>query len=63
MKHKISILPGDGIGPEIVHEAIKVLNCLQEHHGLDAELSESPVGGAGYEAHGKPLPDDARRPA
>jgi 3-isopropylmalate dehydrogenase len=58
MKHKISILPGDGIGPEIVHEAIKVLNCLQEHHGLDAELSESPVGGAGYEAHGKPLPDE-----
>ena len=58
MKYKIAILPGDGIGPEIVNEAIKVVQCLQEESGFDAELVESPVGGAGYDTHGKPLPDE-----
>lgn len=50
---KIAVLPGDGIGPEIVKEAVKVLNAL----GESFELEESPVGGAGYEASGHPLPD------
>ncbi|WP_225721620.1 3-isopropylmalate dehydrogenase [Candidatus Vallotiella sp. (ex Adelges kitamiensis)] len=50
---KIAILPGDGIGPEIVTEAVKVLNTLDEHF----ELESAPIGGAGYEASGHPLPD------
>jgi 3-isopropylmalate dehydrogenase len=50
---KIAVLPGDGIGPEIVKEAVKVLNALGEKF----ELEEAPVGGAGYEAHGHPLPE------
>jgi 3-isopropylmalate dehydrogenase len=50
---KIAVLPGDGIGPEIVKEAVKVLNALGEKF----ELEEAPVGGAGYEAKGHPLPD------
>ncbi|KMY85913.1 3-isopropylmalate dehydrogenase [Candidatus Paraburkholderia calva] len=50
---KIAILPGDGIGPEIMVEAVKVLNALGEKF----ELEEAPVGGAGYEAHGHPLPE------
>jgi 3-isopropylmalate dehydrogenase len=50
---KIAVLPGDGIGPEIVKEAVKVLNRLGEKF----ELEEAPVGGAGYEAAGHPLPD------
>ncbi|WP_321909801.1 3-isopropylmalate dehydrogenase [Paraburkholderia sp. J11-2] len=50
---KIAVLPGDGIGPEIVKEAVKVLNALGEKF----ELEEAPVGGAGYEASGHPLPD------
>ena len=50
---KIAVLPGDGIGPEIVKEAVKVLNVLGEKF----ELEEAPVGGAGYEAKGHPLPD------
>ena len=50
---KIAVLPGDGIGPEIVAEAVKVLNAL----GQNFELEEAPVGGAGYEAHGHPLPE------
>ena len=50
---KIAILPGDGIGPEIVAEAVKVLNVLD----LPFELETALVGGAAYEAHGHPLPD------
>lgn len=57
MSKKIAILPGDGIGIEIVAEAIKVLEHLKAND-LDAELVEAPVGGAGYDAAGKPLPDE-----
>ena len=57
MSKKIAVLPGDGIGIEIVAEAVKVLEYLGTR-GLDIELVEAPVGGAGYDADGKPLPDD-----
>ena len=49
---KIAVLPGDGIGKEIVAQAVRVLARL----GLPLELEEAPVGGAGYEASGDPLP-------
>ncbi len=49
---KIAVLPGDGIGPEIVAQAVKVLNALN----LNLEMNEAPIGGAGYEAAGDPLP-------
>ena len=49
---KIAILPGDGIGTEIVAEAVKVLQVLD----LKLEIGEAKVGGAAYEAHGHPLP-------
>jgi len=49
---KIAILPGDGIGTEIMAEAVKVLGCLD----LRFEMEEAKVGGAAYEAHGHPLP-------
>ncbi len=58
MTHKIAILPGDGIGPEIVAEAVKVIKFLQQNAGFDAEMTEAAIGGAGYDAGGKPLPDD-----
>ena len=51
---KIAVLPGDGIGSEIVAEAVKVLNAL----GESFEMETAPVGGAGYEAKGHPLPED-----
>ncbi|MGH8034791.1 MAG: isocitrate/isopropylmalate family dehydrogenase, partial [Lysobacterales bacterium] len=50
---KIAILPGDGIGTEIVAEAVKVLKALD----LKFETESARVGGAAYEAHGHPLPD------
>ena len=51
---KIAVLPGDGIGPEIISEAVNVLNAL----GESIEMESAPVGGAGYEAKGHPLPED-----
>ncbi|MBV8633178.1 MAG: 3-isopropylmalate dehydrogenase [Burkholderiaceae bacterium] len=50
---KIAILPGDGIGPEIVEQAVRVLNTL----GESFEMETAEVGGAGYAAHGHPLPE------
>ena len=49
---RVAILPGDGIGPEIIAQAKKVLRKL----GLPLETQDAPVGGAGYEASGNPLP-------
>ena len=50
---KIALLPGDGIGPEIMAEAVKVLNVLD----LKFDTETAPVGGAAYEAAGHPLPE------
>lgn len=58
MTKKIAMLPGDGIGPEIVAEAVKVLECLRQDHGLDIELEHAAVGGAAYDAYGTTLPDE-----
>ena len=49
---KIAVLPGDGIGPEIIAQALRVLKKLD----LNFQFQEAPVGGAGYLAHGDPLP-------
>ena len=57
MSKKILILPGDGIGPEIVTEAVKVLARLRDEHGLDITMDEALVGGAAIDATGHPLPD------
>ncbi|MSQ58216.1 MAG: 3-isopropylmalate dehydrogenase [Betaproteobacteria bacterium] len=52
---KIAVLPGDGIGTEIMKQALKVLSAL-ERGGLSMEIAQAPVGGAGYDAAGDPLP-------
>ena len=52
---KIAVLAGDGIGPEIVAQAVKVLRALASD-GLRIELEEAPFGGAGFDACGDPLP-------
>jgi 3-isopropylmalate dehydrogenase len=57
---KIAVLAGDGIGPEIVAQAVKVLRALARD-GLKIELEEAPFGGAGYDAHGDPLPESTLR--
>ena len=53
---KITVLPGDGIGPEIVAQAVKVLEVLRAE-GAKIEMETAPIGGAGYDAAGDPLPD------
>lgn len=53
---KLAVLPGDGIGPEIVAQAVKVLEALRAE-GAKIEMETAPIGGAGYDAAGDPLPE------
>ena len=53
---KIAVLPGDGIGPEIVAQAVNVLEVFRSE-GAGIEIETAPIGGAGYDAAGDPLPE------
>ncbi|MFM9912764.1 MAG: 3-isopropylmalate dehydrogenase [Methylophilaceae bacterium] len=53
---KIAVLPGDGIGPEIITQAMRVLEVLRSE-GLKMEFEEAPLGGAGYDVYGAPYPE------
>ncbi|GAB2949933.1 3-isopropylmalate dehydrogenase [Aquaspirillum soli] len=53
---KIAVLPGDGIGPEIIEQAKRVLDALRSD-GLPIEMEEAPLGGAAYDQYGQPYPD------
>jgi 3-isopropylmalate dehydrogenase len=55
MPHKILLLPGDGIGPEVIAEARRLLAWLQDRRGIAFETEEALVGGCAYEAEGVPL--------
>lgn len=57
MSHKILILPGDGIGPEILAATETVIAALQHRFGLDIELEHALMGGIAFDQHGDPLPD------
>lgn len=61
MTAKILILPGDGIGPEIVSAALAVLDRLRRDFGFAAETEQALVGGAAVDAAGHPLPEDTLR--
>ncbi len=56
MTKKIAVLPGDGIGQEIIAEAVKVIEALKTH-GLDVEMEQGLVGGTAYDETGSPLPE------
>lgn len=56
MTNKILVLPGDGIGPEIIAEAEKVLLALRDRFDLDIVLEHGLIGGVAYEQTGQPLP-------
>jgi 3-isopropylmalate dehydrogenase len=58
LSKKILVLAGDGIGTEIVAEAVKVLKVLQEEGAIDVSLQDGLVGGAAYDAAGDPLPEE-----
>lgn len=63
MSKNILILPGDGIGPEIVAEAERVLARVNEKFGLGLSFQQGLVGGAAIDAHGVPLPDETLQAA
>lgn len=58
MTQEVLILPGDGIGPEITAEAVKVLEALKQNDNLDITMTHDLVGGAAYDAHGVPLAEE-----
>jgi 3-isopropylmalate dehydrogenase len=55
LNYKIAVLPGDGIGPEVVKEGTQVLSQIASLYGFRVEFQEGLVGGASIDAHGKPL--------
>lgn len=57
MTYKIAVLAGDGIGPEIMAEAVKVVVYLRDHFGFKVEMDQALVGGCAYDAFGHPLPE------
>ena len=57
MNLKIAILPGDGIGPEVTDESIKVLKCIADKYNHKIELSEGLVGAIAIEEYNDPYPD------
>jgi 3-isopropylmalate dehydrogenase len=58
MKRKIAVLPGDGIGPEIMAEALKVLDKVGERYDIDFTFTEADVGGVAIDNHGQALPEE-----
>jgi 3-isopropylmalate dehydrogenase len=56
MKARIAVLPGDGIGPEVIAAGLHCLRAVADRFGHELELTELPFGGAAIDAHGDPLP-------
>lgn len=57
--YHIAVLPGDGIGPEIIREALKVLSAVSDRFGLSFQNHEGLIGGAAYDATGTPFPEES----
>jgi 3-isopropylmalate dehydrogenase len=55
--HRIAVLPGDGIGPEVMSEALRALKAVSQHFAVDFDFDEQLVGGAAIDELGSPLPD------
>lgn len=56
--HRILLLPGDGVGPEIADEAIKILLAVTRTSGVQFKITKALTGGCSIDAHGTPLTDD-----
>ena len=57
---RLLLLPGDGIGPEVIGQVRRVAAWMGEHAGLELEIVERPFGGTSFDLHGTPLTDEAR---
>lgn len=63
MKYNIAVIPGDGIGPEVTGEAIRVLKKAAEHTEIELDFKEYLAGGCAIDKFGMPLPDETLRSA
>lgn len=61
MEKTIAILPGDGIGPEVMEQALRVLDAVASKYGHTFELKEALVGGAAWDVHGSHFPDETKK--
>lgn len=59
MKKNIAVIPGDGIGPEIIEEAVKVLKCIEKKFGHEFTYTEVCAGGCAIDRFGKSLPEES----
>jgi len=57
-QHRITLLPGDGIGPEIISVAVEVLGAIASKHDLEFSFTEALIGGAAIDETGEPLPEE-----
>ena len=57
-KRKILLLPGDGIGPEVIGEVKKIIKWFNDNKSLDFEIEEGLAGGCSYDKHGTPITDE-----
>jgi 3-isopropylmalate dehydrogenase len=57
---RITILPGDGIGPEVTREAVRIMGVVLDHYGSQFTCEEHAIGGAAYKQFGSPLPEKTR---
>ena len=57
-KRKILLLPGDGIGPEVIGEVKKIIKWFNDKKSLDFEMDEDLAGGCSYDKHGSPITDE-----
>jgi 3-isopropylmalate dehydrogenase len=57
MRFKVTVLPGDGVGPEVAREAVRILHALSQFSDCEFVCEEKPVGGAAIRTHGVPLPE------
>ena len=61
MNYTITVLPGDGIGPEVITEAVKVLNAVGDKFGHIFTPQSGPVGGNAIDDFGTPLPEETKK--
>ena len=59
-KLRVTALPGDGIGPEVTREALRVLHAMAEQHGIEADVREHAIGGSAVDQTGSPFPADTQ---
>ena len=61
--YKLLVLPGDGIGPEVMKEALKVASCIEDMSSVNFEIDQDEIGGAAYDKYGSPLSDETLKKA